>query len=111
MINNDDRKTLAKLEYSIDADGEIYIDIVIEDYSTPTINQFAALLASIPTVSFQLQTLGIAQEAFTRDGKIDELKYLIAEIIKKQGVLNLLEESEETDAELDDPLIKPTDLI
>lgn len=110
-MNNDERKTLAKLEYSIDASGEIYIDIVIEDYSTPTLNQFSILLASIPTVSFQLQTLGVAQEAFNRDGKVEELKYLISEIIKKQGVLNVLEESEETDIDSDDPLIKPTDLM
>lgn len=107
---NDDRKTLAKLEYSVDADGEIYIDISIEDYSLSTINQFALLLASIATPSFQLQTLAVAQEAFSRDGKNEELKILIGEIIKKQGVLDLLEDSE-TDIDEDDPLIKPSDLM
>lgn len=107
---NDDRKTLAKLEYSVDADGEIYIDISIEDYSLSTINQFALLLASIATPSFQLQTLAVAQEAFSRDGKNEELKILIGEIIKKQGVLDLLEDSE-ADIDEDDPLIKPSDLM
>ena len=107
---NDDRKTLAKLEYSVDADGEIYIDISIEDYSLSTINQFALLLASTATPSFQLQTLAVAQEAFSRDGKNEELKILIGEIIKKQGVLDLLEDSE-TDIDEDDPLIKPSDLM
>jgi len=107
---NDNRKMLAKLEYSVDADGEIYIDICIEDYSTSTINQFALLLASIATPTFQLQTLAVAQEAFSRDGKTEELKMLIGEIIKKQGTLDLLED-EETDIETDDPLIKPSDLM
>lgn len=106
---NDERKTLAKLEYAIDASGEIYIDISIEDYSKSTISQFALLLASIPTSTFQIQTLEIANEAFTRDGKLDQLKLLIAEVIKRQSFLELKKDSE-TDID-DDPLIHPTDLM
>jgi len=68
-MNDEEHKTLAKLEYSIDEDGEIYIDILIEDYSDETLIQFARLLSSIPTSKFQLQTLGIAQEAFSKDGR------------------------------------------
>lgn len=110
MTNNDDRKILAKLEYLVDANGEIYIDILIDDYSTDTLNQFALLLASISTTSFQLQTLSVTQEAFTRDGKIEELKLLVAEMLKKQVVLHMEEETE-TDTNVDDPLIQPSDLI
>jgi hypothetical protein len=109
-MNDDERKTLAKLEYSIDSSGEIYIDILIEDYSESTINQFAALLSSLSMPTFQLQTLAIAQEAFTKDGKVDELKSLISQIIKKQGIANILD-GMVTDEEKDDPLIKPTDLM
>lgn len=107
---NEDRKTLAKLEYSIDADGEIYIDILIEDYSTATITQFGVLLASISSSSFQIQTLNVAQEAFSRDGKVDELKFLLREMIKRQAIITLSEEIS-TDDDIDDPLIKPTDLM
>lgn len=109
-MSDDNRKTLAKLEYSIDADGEIYIDILIDDYSSETITQFGVLLASISSASFQIQTLNVAQEAFSRDGRVDELKLLLREIIKRQASIKLLEEDSDAD-NADDPLIKPTDLM
>lgn len=110
-MNHDERKILAKLEYSIDLSGDIYIDILIDDYSETTISQFATLLSSIPTASFQLQTLAIAQEAFSKDGKTEELKLLISEVIKQQGIMNILENEGEADDKKDDPLIKPSDLM
>lgn len=106
---NDERKTLARLEYAVDASGEIYIDISIEDYTKSTLNKFALLLASIPTTTFQIQTLEVVQEAFTRDGQLEELKSLISEIIRRQAYLEQIKDSE---ADIDDdPLINPTDLM
>jgi hypothetical protein len=114
-MNDEEHKTLAKLEYSIDEDGEIYIDILIEDYSDETLIQFARLLSSIPTSKFQLQTLGIAQEAFSKDGRLEELKILVSEIVKLQGfnkILDYLETKDTTiNEEKDNPLIKPSDLM
>lgn len=107
-MNEQQRKTLAKLEYSVDASGEIYIDIAIEDYQENTIDKFALLLASIPIPSFQLQTLEVAQEAFSRDGRTKELERLVTEILKTQKLVSRYEESED---DRDEPLISPTDLI
>lgn len=107
-MNEKERNTVARLEYAIDSSGEIFIDMAIDDYSLATINSFASLLVNIPTVNFQLQTLEIVQEAFIQENKNSELNILIAEILKRQKILDI--EQEEMYNE-DDPMIKPTDLI
>lgn len=112
---SDERKTLAKLEYAIDQSGEIYIDIAIDDYSEETVKNFGLLLASIPTPSFEIQTLKLVQEAFTQEEKLEELKFLISEVLAKKASFGLdITEEIETDSEKggeNDPLIQPTDLI
>ena len=110
----DERSTLASLQYSIDASGEIYIDIALEDYSEEIIKKFAVLLASISTTSFQVQTLKVAQDAFLADGRQKEMFMLVKEMLEKQRVCNKLDEEEKVEKEennQDDPLIKPTDLM
>lgn len=110
----DERSTLASLQYSIDASGEIYIDIALEDYSEEIIKKFAVLLASISTTSFQVQTLKVAQDAFLADGRQKEMFILVKEMLEKQKVINKLDEEEKVEKEennQDDPLIKPTDLM
>ena len=110
----DERSTLASLQYSIDASGEIYIDIALEDYSEEIIKKFAVLLASISTTSFQVQTLKVAQDAFLADGRQKEMFMLVKEMLEKQRVFNKLDEEEKVEKEennQDDPLIKPTDLM
>lgn len=112
----DERNTLASLQYSIDESGEIYIDITLEDYSEEIIKKFGTLLASVSTTSFQVQTLKVAQDAFMSDDKQKELFLLIQEVLAKQKLFNSLEESTEQDTsgesrEHNDPLIKPTDLM
>ena len=112
---SDERKTVAKLEYAVDQSGEIYIDIAIDDYSEQTIKNFGLLLASIPTPTFEIQTLRLVQEAFTKDEKLEELKLLISEVVTKKASFTT-NEIEEVEADTkhngdDDPLIQPTDLI
>lgn len=110
----DERSTLASLQYSIDASGEIYIDIALEDYSEEIIKKFAVLLASISTTSFQVQTLKVAQDAFLADGRQKEMFMLVKEMLEKQRIFNKLDEEEKVEKEennQDDPLIKPTDLM
>lgn len=110
----DERSTLASLQYSIDASGEIYIDIALEDYSEEIIKKFAVLLASISTTSFQGQTLKVAQDAFLADDRQKEMFMLVKEMLEKQRVFNKLDEEEKVEKEennQDDPLIKPTDLM
>ena len=121
---SDERKTLAKLEYSIDANDEIYIDISLDDYSEQTIKRLSTLLASISTMSFQIQTVQVAQEAFTKEGRGDELELLVTEMLRKQELFEAIEEKtllnlddddddDEEDEEIckDNPLIQPTDLM
>ncbi len=111
----DERSTLASLQYSIDASGEIYIDIALEDYSEEIIKKFATLLASIQTVSFQVQTLKVAQDAFLADGRQKEMFMLVKEMLEKQKIFDQIDEEEtikkKEESNKEDPLIKPTDLM
>ena len=111
----DERSTLASLQYSIDASGEIYIDIALEDYSEEIIKKFAVLLASISTTSFQVQTLKVAQDAFFADGRQKEMFMLVKEILEKQKIFDQIDEEETIEkkekSNKEDPLIKPTDLM
>lgn len=110
----DERSTLVSLQYSIDANGEIYIDISLEDYSEEIIKKFAVLLASISTTSFEVQTLKVAQDTFLANGRQKEMFMLTKEMLEKQRVFNKLNEGElveKKENNQDDPLIKPTDLM
>jgi hypothetical protein len=109
---NDENAALAILQYSIREDGEIYIDIQLDDYSDFTLNKFALLLASLSNTGFQLQTLQVAQEGFVKDGKTVELQKLISQILLNEKSFSNTKESDEgEDYKKDDPLIKPTDLM
>ena len=109
-----ERKEKAKLAYSIDTNGEIFIDIDIVDYSEATIKQFSSLLASIPETSFQVQTLAIIQEAFIKDEKTEEFTQLVQSILLNQAnhmLMNEKEKEEYKQERKDSPLIKPSDII
>jgi hypothetical protein len=113
-MNNDDKNILSKLSYSIDKNGEIYVDISIEDYSEEALKKLATLLASISTPNFELQTLSIANEAFNKDEKDEEFNFLVTHMLEKKDIFNNLQikdfyKEDEGDGE-NDPLIKPTDL-
>lgn len=111
--NEGERETIAKLEYTIDSKGDIYIDIAISDYSNDTIKKFGTLLASIPTTNFEIQTLSMAKEAFLKDNHVKEFDLLIEEILNKKTLFLIKQEANLADRSEDEhePLIKPTDLI
>lgn len=111
-MTNEEKTVLATLQYSIHEDGEIYIDISLDDYSDFTLSKFALLLASLSSTSFQLQTMQVAQEGFARDGKTTELQKLITQILANEKIFSNINESNKgEESKKDDPLIKPTDLM
>lgn len=111
---DDKREDIIKIIYAATKDGELYIDINMEDYSEETISRLSSLYASIPTDGFQNQVVKIIKEAFQQDGQEELFIKFLAETLLKQeiysskDVVNSTGEESENDRE--EPLIKPSDL-
>ena len=100
--------------YSVGKDNEFTVDINIVDYEQDTLNDLATLLASIPSIQFQIQTMSIVKEAFLNDGKRDELENLIGSVlVKSEDLLVKMskENNEEEKGGPNEPCIKPSDML
>jgi hypothetical protein len=102
----------------VDEDGEIVIDVGMDDYSPETMEKFALLIASIPTTAFQVQSMQILQTNFERDSKLDEFSTFVKSVILKSTILEdggqYIQGEEEGLTKRksgDTPVIKPTDLF
>ena len=115
-LNNGLKADVATVTYRVDEEGEFYVDISLEDYSTDTVRKLGYLIASIPTIRFQIQTMDIVKKAFMKDGKNEELEKLIATVlVRSEKFLDRLEkqckEEEEEEAKGNEPYIKPSDML
>lgn len=104
--------------YSVDDSGEIVIDVGMDDYSPETLEKFSLLMASIPTTTFQVQSMQVLQTAFENDGKDDEFSQFVKSVIVKSTIFGESGKHERGRGEGskkrksgDDPVIKPTDLF
>lgn len=107
-------RDIATITYRVAKDGEFYVDIDLEDYANDTVQKLGYLIASIPTMPFQIQTMDIVKRAFIEDGKKEELERLIATVIvKSEKFLDRLEKQceEEEEGKGNEPCIKPSDMI
>jgi hypothetical protein len=107
-------RDIATITYRVARDGEFYVDIDLEDYANDTVQKLGYLIASIPTITFQVQTMDIVKRAFMEDGKTEELEQLIATVIvKSEKFLDRLEKQceEEEEGRGNEPCIKPSDML
>ena len=114
MLNKQKKEDRVVICYTVDQDGEFKVDINISDYNRETIDYLATLIASIPSHQFQLQTINIVKDAFTKDEKVPELETLIASVIlKSETLLESLQKSNKKDDKggTDEPCIKPSDML
>lgn len=103
----------ASLTYSIKKDGEIVVDLSIDDFSEKAIEGLATLLSSISTIDFQIQTVALIEEAFLSQGKGLEFEFFAADMIQK-ATENIEKERgllDEGGGRKEVPIIKPTDLL
>lgn len=97
--------------YGIDDDG-ISIDINIEDLSSKSLDDFAKLLAGLSTMALLPDTLEII-----REGLIDSpqlyTKIIEATVEHAKKEINYMAEQaiQEQSANIDEPIVKPSDLI
>jgi len=109
-INNEE--IFSQIVFSMKSDGELYIDINIDDYSDDSIKDFAKLVSALGTLQLQLETVQIASSGIieTIPEKIDLFLTEITRIASKK--LNKEDPDPPTvDGEKDEPCIKPSDLI
>ena len=115
---SDEQKTNKKIIvcYSVDYDNEYSVEINIENYEEQTLTHLSTLLASIPSVQFQVQTMNIVKDAFLQDGKGEELELLVSQILlKSESLLTKMQQAEELKEEdqkgSNEPCIKPSDIL
>ena len=98
-------------------EGDLFIDIDIEDYRDESIKSFAKLVSALGTVQLQLETAQIASSGIS-EAMPEQLELFISEITRR--ATKALEESEiEIDEEIEDkpdgeddrPCIRPSDLL
>ena len=108
--NNEDFSS--QLIFSMKDDGELYIDINIEDESDDSIKYFAKLISALGTMQLQIEALQIASNGIidTMPEKIDLFLIEITKIASKK----LSKEDADlpkVEGKKDEPCIKPSDLI
>ena len=102
----------SQVVFSMRGDGELYIDIDIEDYSDDSIKNFAKLISALGTLQLQLETVQIASSGIieTLPEKIDlfltEITRIASKKLSKEDI-----DPPEVDGKKDEPCIKPSDLI
>jgi hypothetical protein len=110
------KQPLAKITYAIDEEGDVIIDVSLDDYSENTLNKLSTLIASIPEPVFQIQMMNIIKDAFVAEGKDELFITLMTSILEKQqlfadSIQSAPEEKKGEVKDKDSPLIQPTDLL
>lgn len=107
--------------YRVDKDGEFFVDALLTNYEPKTIEDLSTLLASIPSMKFQIQTVNIIKNAFLEEGREKELEALLSSVLLKSEQFaktlenRMKEEGNDKgtneDSEKDEPCIKPTEML
>ena len=100
------------LTFYVKADGEIFIDINLEDYSEETLSNFSKILAGISSLRFQLQTIDIVKHGFVEAGRAKEFEKLLIQILfLSQQDIQEMESFTKRHSKGEEPCIKPSDMI
>ena len=100
------------LTYYVKADGEVFVDVNLVDYSEETLNNFSKILAGISSLRFQLQTIDMVKNGFLESGKMEEFKQLLTQIvlISREDITEM-ESYTKGKLKGEEPCIKPSDMI
>ena len=111
-IWNDLEEVQSALTYYVKADGEIFVDVNLVDYSEETLNNFSKILAGISSLRFQLQTIDMVKHGFLEAGKMEEFKQLLTQIVLiSREDINEMESYTKGKLKREEPCIKPSDMI
>lgn len=115
MSEKEEPKDVVTIIYRVDEEGEFFVDALLSDYEPKTIENLSTLIASIPTMKFQIQTVNIIKNAFLEEGKEKQLEALLSSVLLKSEQFAKTIESrmkeEDEDSGEDEPCIKPSDML
>jgi hypothetical protein len=100
--------TIASVTYSIDKEGEMFVDINIDNFDEEPVDGLAQLISVVSTVKCQLITIEMIKQAFSEEGKIAEYIGLISKIASNTA--SYTEELKRQDSS-EEPYIKPSDMF
>jgi|688.fasta_scaffold489808_2 hypothetical protein len=97
--------------YSSDKEGNVLIDIMLEDYSKESVSNFAKVICGICSFQFHIQTVEIIKNGFIDADKDEMFDFFLSEMIKvsKENLLKLKQESSGQSSE--EPCVKPSDML
>jgi len=103
----EDSKLLAAITYSIDKEGETFVDLNISSFEEDSLDALGTILAMIATAKCQLVTLEIIKSSFLKEEKQQEYLELINDIANKTEsyVKSISKESYK------EPYIKPSEML
>lgn len=107
----EDNDILSSVTYSVDQDGEMYIDITIDSFDDHAITRFAELLVTISTMKCHLTTMEMIKVNFTEEGQTEQLKNLLALVVANHATVLGKELSDFGGTETEEPCIKPSDML
>lgn len=109
---DDTNKAQSSLTYYVQEDGEVFVDVNLEDYSTETLNNFAKILSGISSLRFQMQTINMVKHGFLEADRIKEFEELMLQIILlSQKDIDEIEKFSKKTGRGEEPCIKPSDMI
>lgn len=98
-------ETTSCINYCIDDDGELYIDVNLKNLEPHTILNIAKLLISLSSLELYVETVETIKKGLVDQGQPD-LFILLAEEVADYATENNKKESNE-----DEPCIKPSDML
>lgn len=106
-----DRPSTSQVIISMTENGEMFLDMSINDYSDQAIEDFANLISSIGTIQLQIEALEMAASGMLESipEKVDDFLTQVTTITAKnmQNESSLFPE----EGQEDEPCIKPSDLF
>lgn len=108
----DEEESQSSLTYYVKDDGEVFVDVNLEDYSEATLENFAKILAGISSLRFQLQTINMVKHGFLEAGRVKEFEKLMVQILAlSQQDIQEMESFTKRSGKGEEPCIKPSDMI
>ena len=116
MLEDKEPNDSSQIIFSMKDNGELYIDINIDDYSDRSIKDFAKLVSSLGTLQLQLETVEIASSGLMET--IPEQVDLFLSELTAMATKKMAKEQKQSNSRTnlgkgqeDEPCIKPSDLF
>ena len=106
----ENRQATSQIILSMSENGEMFLDMSIEDYSDESLDHFAGLISSIGTLQLQIEALEMAASGMMESipEKLDDFLTKVTTITAQnlQESSTIIQEGQK-----DEPCIKPSDLF